>query len=109
MRTSLAWIQPRYIVNTVNSFLCTSANYLENRLLPNDLIIVRNHGDDEDDVRDTKEVLESPRDMHNKVEIQPNSEFESSTSSLTRSPGPPCIQIDVQDAYDLRFGRSKYA
>jgi hypothetical protein len=43
-------------------------------LLPNDLIIVRNHGDDED-VCDTKDELESPRDMHNKVEIQTNSEF----------------------------------
>jgi hypothetical protein len=29
--------------------------------------------------------------------------------SPTRSPGPPHIQIDVQIAYDLRFGRSTYA
>jgi hypothetical protein len=55
MRTSLAWIQPhphgvilRYFLNTVNSFLCSSNNYLENRLLSNDLMIVRKHGDDED-------------------------------------------------------------
>jgi hypothetical protein len=41
-------------------------------LLHNDLIIVRKHGDDEEDVRDTKEVLESPKDVHNKVEIQTN-------------------------------------
>jgi hypothetical protein len=27
----------------------------------NDLIIVRNHGDDEEDVRDTKDMLEGPR------------------------------------------------
>jgi hypothetical protein len=54
MRTSVTWIQPhphgailRHISNTVISFLCSSVNYLENRLLPNDLIIVRNHGDDE--------------------------------------------------------------
>jgi hypothetical protein len=60
MRTSLAWIQShphgailRHILNTVNSFLCSSINYLENRLLPNDLIIVKNHGDDEEDVRDS--------------------------------------------------------
>jgi hypothetical protein len=59
MRTSLVWIQPhphgvilRHILNTVNSLLCSSTNYLENHLLPNDLIIVRNHGDDEEDVRD---------------------------------------------------------
>jgi hypothetical protein len=30
----------------VNSFLCSSTNDLENRLLPNDLIIIRNQGVD---------------------------------------------------------------
>jgi hypothetical protein len=45
MSTSLSWI----ILNTVNSFLCSSTNYFENRLLPNDLIIIRNHGDEEED------------------------------------------------------------
>jgi hypothetical protein len=56
MRTCLSWIQPhpygailRYLLNTVNSFLCSSTNYFENRLLHNDLNIVRNHGDDEED------------------------------------------------------------
>jgi hypothetical protein len=108
MMTSLAWIQLhpcgailKHILNTVNSFLYSSVNYLENRLLPNDSIIVRNHGDNEEDIRDTKDVLESPRDVHNKVEIQTNSEFQSLTSSPTRSPRPPCIQIDAQDSYDL--------
>jgi hypothetical protein len=82
MRTSIAWIQPhphgailRYISNMVISFLCSSVNYLENRLLPNDLIIVRNHGDDEEDERDIKRVLERQGDVHIKVEIQSNSEF----------------------------------
>jgi hypothetical protein len=28
----------------VNSFLCSSTNDLENRWLPNDLIVIRNHG-----------------------------------------------------------------
>jgi hypothetical protein len=111
MRTSLAWIQPhphgailRHILNTINSFLCSSTNYLKNRLLPNDLIIVRNHGDDKEDVRDTIDVLESPRDMHKKVEIQTNSKFQSLTLSPTQSLGPPCIQIDAKDAYNLQFG-----
>jgi hypothetical protein len=82
MRTSLAWIQPhqhgvipRHILNTVNSFLCCYFNYLENQLVPNNLIIVRNLGDDEEDVWDTKDELEIKRDMHNNVEIQTNSEF----------------------------------
>jgi hypothetical protein len=54
MWTFVAWIQLhphgailRHISNTLISFLCSSVNYFENRLLPNYLIIVRNHGDDE--------------------------------------------------------------
>jgi hypothetical protein len=54
-----------------------------------------------------KKVLESQGDMHTKVANQSNSELPS--SSPTRSPGPPRIQIDVQIAYYLRFGRSTYA
>jgi hypothetical protein len=54
-----------------------------------------------------KKVLESQGDVHEKVANQSNSELPS--SSPTRSPGPPCIQIDVQIAYNLRFGRSTYA
>jgi hypothetical protein len=90
MSTSLASIQPhphgailRHILNTVNSFLCFSINYLENRLLLDDLLVVRNHGNDEEDTQDAKEVRENLRDVHNKVEIQTNSEFQSLTSSPT--------------------------
>jgi hypothetical protein len=54
-----------------------------------------------------KKVLESQGDMHEKVVNQSNSELPS--SSPTRSPGPPCIQIDIQIAYDLHFGSSTYA
>ena len=49
-----------------------------------------------EDVWDTKEVLESHGDVHNKMEIQFNSELQ--ISSPTRSPGPPCIQTDAQNA-----------
>jgi hypothetical protein len=111
MRTSIAWIQPhphgailRHISNTVISFLCSSINYLENGLLYNDVIIVRNHGDDEEDEQDIKRVLERQGDTHIKVEIQSNSEFQSLTSSPTRSPEPPQLQIDVHDAYQIGFG-----
>jgi hypothetical protein len=103
MRTFLTSIQPqphgaflRHILNTVNSFLCSSTKYFKNRLLPNDLIIVKNHKDDEEDERDIKRVLERKGDTHNKVEIQSNSEFQSLTSSLSRSPGPPHLQIILQ-------------
>jgi hypothetical protein len=45
--------------------------------------------------------------VHEKVANQSNSELPS--SSPTRSPEPSHIQIDVQIAYDLHFGRSTYA
>jgi hypothetical protein len=60
-----------------------------------------------EDKQSIKTVLESQGDVHEKVANQSNSELPS--SSPTRSPGPPRIQIDVQSAYDLRFGRSTYA
>jgi hypothetical protein len=53
-----------------------------------------------------KKVPESQGDVHEKVANQLNSEL---SSSPTRSLGPPHIQIDVQIAYNLRFGHSTYA
>jgi hypothetical protein len=50
MRISLCQIQPlmrsraQQLRHQVNLFLCSSANDLENRWLPNDLIIIRNQG-----------------------------------------------------------------
>jgi hypothetical protein len=102
MRTCLLWIQShpyvaiqRHLLNTVNSFLCSSTKYFENRLLSNNLIIVRNHGYDEEDEWDIKRALERQGDAHIKVEIQSNLKFQSLTSSSTRSPGPLRLQIDV--------------
>jgi hypothetical protein len=60
-----------------------------------------------EDKRSIKKVLESQGDVHEKVANQSNSELLS--LSPTRSSGPPRIQIDVQIAYNLRFGRSTYA
>jgi hypothetical protein len=54
-----------------------------------------------------KKVLESQGDMHEKVANKSNSELLS--LSPTQSPGPPRIQINVQIAYNIRFGRSTYA
>jgi hypothetical protein len=51
--------------------------------------------------------VESQGDVHEKMVNQSNSELPS--SSPTRSPGPPHIQINVQIAYDLRFRCSTYA
>jgi hypothetical protein len=54
-----------------------------------------------------KKVLERQEDVHEKVVNQSN--LKLSSSSPTRSTRSHHIQIDVQIAYDLRFGRSTYA
>jgi hypothetical protein len=60
-----------------------------------------------EDKRSIKKVLESQGDVHEKVVNQSHSELPS--LSPTRSLGPPRIQIDVQIAYDFRFGPSTYS
>jgi hypothetical protein len=60
-----------------------------------------------EDKRSIKKVLESRGDVHENVANQSN--LELSSSSPTRSLGPPHIQIDVQIAYDLRIGHCTYA
>jgi hypothetical protein len=50
---------------------------------------------------DIKKVLESQGNTHNMVEVQANSKFRSLTLSPTRSSGPSCLQIDVQDMSDI--------
>jgi hypothetical protein len=62
-----------------------------------------------EDLWEIKRMLESQGDAHAKVEIQSKSEFQSLTVSPSRGAGPPCLQIDAHDMYDLRFGRSSYA
>jgi hypothetical protein len=71
-----SWIQPhphgvilRHPINIVNSFLCSFIYYFGNQLLPKDLIIVRNCGDDVKDEQDIKRALERQEDAHIKVEI----------------------------------------
>jgi hypothetical protein len=115
-RTCLSWLQPhshgailRHLLNMVNSFLCSSINYFENRLLLNDLIIVRNHEDDDEDELNIKRVQERQGDAHIKMEIKSNSEFQSLTSSPTWSSRPPRLQINVHNAYEIRFRISTYA
>jgi hypothetical protein len=48
----------------INSFLYSFTNYFENRLLTNNLIIIRNYGDDEEDERNIKRIQERQRDAH---------------------------------------------
>jgi hypothetical protein len=93
--------RPQQLSRRVNSFLCSFANDLENRLLPNDLIVIRNQGVDHGEHVGIKKVMESQGNMHNMVEVQANLESRSLTSTPTRSLGLPYLQIDVHDAFDL--------
>jgi hypothetical protein len=60
-----------------------------------------------EDKQSIMKVQEIQGDVHEKVANHSNSELPS--LSPTRCPGPSRIQIDVQIAYDLHFGRSIYA
>jgi hypothetical protein len=60
-----------------------------------------------EDKQSIKKVLKSQGDVHEKVANQSNSELPS--LSPTQSPEPAHIQIDVQIAYDIRFGCFTYA
>jgi hypothetical protein len=69
MRTSIHWLQSflplRYLAqqlnHQVNSFLCSSAYNIESRLLPNDLIVLRNQGEDHGGQMKHQEGAEEPR------------------------------------------------
>jgi hypothetical protein len=80
----------------VNSFLCSSAYNIENRLLPNDLIVLRNQGEEHGGQMEHQEGAREPK-RHAREGGEPI-QFELLRSSPTRSPGPPHTQIDVQIA-----------
>ena len=81
----------------VSSFQINLSCGFENKLLPNDLIIVRNHGDDEEDIG------EEFGGVVDELEAQ-----SKSSSSLLRSPGVARTKINAQAAYGVRFGCSLY-
>jgi hypothetical protein len=95
MRTCLSWIQPhphgailRHLLNMVNSFLCFSTKYFENRLLPNDLFIIWNHGDDAEDEWDIRgcwrgKVMRISRWRSNPVRNSREFDFETNSESRT--------------------------
>jgi hypothetical protein len=57
-----------------------------------------------ENMRDIKMVVESQGNTNNMVEVQANSKSRSLTLSPTRSSGPPCLHIDVHDAFILQIG-----
>ncbi len=86
----------------VSSFLYSSLYDFENRLLPNEYIVIRNKGEDKDLERD----LEAWRIIK---DVQVNMEAQTrSTSSTIQSPGPVCTKTGAQVAYVHGLGRSLY-
>jgi hypothetical protein len=72
----------------VNSFLCSSANNIESRLLPNDLIVLRNQGEDHGGQTEHQEGAGEPsrRAQEGGEPIQFGiAEFESNSESRTTS------------------------
>jgi hypothetical protein len=88
-----SWAQQLH--RQVNSFLCSSANDLKNRLLPNDLIVIRNQGVDHGGHAGHREGAGEPRKHEQHGGLWANLESRNLTLSPTWSPRPPCLQIDV--------------
>jgi hypothetical protein len=72
----------------VNSFLCSSAYNIENRLLPNNLIVLRNQGEDHGGQTEHQEGAGEPR-RHAREGGEPIqfgiAEFESNSETMTTS------------------------
>jgi hypothetical protein len=86
---TISWAQQ--LCHQVNSFLCSSANDLENWLLPNDLIVIRNQGVDHGEYAGHQEVAGEPK-KHTQHGGSPSqfgiqeSDFESNSEFRTTLP-----------------------
>jgi hypothetical protein len=88
----------------MNPFLCSSIHEIKNRLLLNDIIVLRNEVKEHGGLIEYKNMMEDQGDVHNKLEAESNS-----TSSPTQSLEPVCNHIDAQCASEFHFGCSTYA
>jgi len=87
----------------VSSFLSDPFHTFENRLLPNDVILLRNIEEGHEELGGSVEAQKTSKDVQHKRKARSNS-----TSSLPRPLGPVCIKTDSQDASGLYFRRSTY-
>jgi hypothetical protein len=95
----------RQLQYQVKSFLSSTPCQLQDRLLPNEILIVSNEGQAYEglknqlgELKDVDKVLEKRQDKHNKMEA-----YSEMGVSLTRISGPVRLQIESQDAYRVRF------
>ena len=86
------------IDDKVSSFICTIGNS-KNRLLPNDINMTRNYGEDHKVYKDSHIGEKGlAKDVQAKLEAQ-----YISSSSPTRNSGTIHLRLDVQVTYGVRF------
>ena len=83
----------------MSSFQINLSCGFENKILPNDLIIVRNHGDDEEDIGGEFGGVVDQQGQPSRVGGPIQVEL-----SLLRSPGVARTKINAQATYGVRFG-----
>jgi hypothetical protein len=102
----------RQLQYQVKSFLSSTPCQLQYRLLPNEIIIVRDEGQTYEGLKnylgraqdqDVDKVLDKRRDERNKMEA-----YSETDVSPTQIPGPVRLQIESQNAYELGFSHSLY-
>jgi hypothetical protein len=103
----ITWSRAQQLNHQVNSFLCSSAYNIVSRLLPDDLIVIRNQGEDHGGQTEHQEGTGETR-RHAQKGGEPiqfgTAEFEYNSESRTTSYSnwcPNCIRF--------HFGRSTYA
>jgi hypothetical protein len=92
----------RCILSIVSLFLYAFIDDSENRLIPKNIMMIRNYGEDKGLKRDV-EVQRSSKGGQAKLESQSKSSW-----NPIRIPGTIDTKIVTQITYQLRFGRSLY-
>jgi hypothetical protein len=87
----------------VSLFLCYLFTYFENRLLPKNIIIIRNHVDDDRVLKDRHRGGEDQQGTSN-----PSQSPKQYQTSPPRIPEPYFTKTNALVTYGVRFGRSIY-
>ena len=82
----------------MSSFLRDPIHSFENKLLPNDAILLRDIGEGHKVLEEICGGIEDQQGHQDKLEVQPNSSL-----SLPCPSELACSKMDVQDTYKLRF------
>jgi hypothetical protein len=93
----------RCILSMVSLFLYAFTDDSENRLLPNNVMMIRNYGEDKKGLKRDVEVQRSSKGGQAKLESQSKSSW-----NPIRIPGTVGTKIVAQITYQLCFGRSLY-